>query len=126
MLCGVRPLLIPNGYGGKLLQLLIQVTNEIPMNTFVGPFLGVKHFPRLSQCHLHHFQRWCNIFRSGEICVMNMRCFVLNYQFCPIFAFFLCKSIRKSRAKYIFKFCQCIYSVFLGYFIEIVCFSIYL
>ena len=66
---------------------------------------SVVHFAVLvsipSKCDLHHLQRWCKIFRPGVNFALNMQCFVLNYLFCPSFAFFLCKISRKSRAKII-------------------------
>ena len=77
-----------------------------------------------SKCHLHHLQGWCKIFRTGvnlcsEHAVICPKLSVLSH-----FCLLLYKSSRKSRTKVILQFCYCIYSVFLGYFIIIVCFSV--
>ena len=85
--------------------------------------LEVPHpFTRPSKCLSHHNQRLCKFFFDRrKFGALNIRCFVMNFV-CPIFIHFLCK--KKMKGKIIFEFCQCIYQVFLEYFITILYFSV--
>ena len=92
-------------------QLRNIINDEELSNRIIGSKVTAIWIDRVVELHLKaEVLNVTSITSSGGvklayIFVLNMLYFVLNYLFCPNFAFCLCKSSRKSRATVIFRFC---------------------
>ena len=109
--------LCPAGLPSWSCYLLLNRTspNILPVSKILFPgSLRNRH----SKCLYHHNQRMCKLFFYWrKFGALNIQCFVINFLFCLIFTLFLVK-IQANE----FEFYQCIYKVFLEYFIKILYF----
>ena len=75
--------------------------HKIKISTLLAVHLMVlcKGKYRPSKCFKHHKHlSWC------KFLALNIRCFVVNYLFCRIFAFFFCKFQKIKGKSYLYTF----------------------